>query len=268
MRPDAGAAFAATYRVGNGVAGNVGADSIAHAITTEGRISAVGNPLPATGGRAPENSAEVRRRAPQAFRTQERAVTPDDYAEVTERLPAVQQAAAGLRWTGSWHTVFVTVDREDGAPVAEDDFDDTVTGHLEQFRMAGHDVRVNDPVHVSLEIDLLVCVNRPYFAADVRAGLLDALGSGLRRNGRPGLFHPDNFTFGQTVYLSPLYAAAREVAGVDSVQVTRFHRQGQEDTEPLEDGYMKLGRLEIARLDNDPNFPEHGVLRLDLRGGK
>jgi hypothetical protein len=31
---------------------------------------------------------------------------------------------------------------------------------------------------------------------------------------------------------------------------------------------MKLGRLEIARLDNDPNFPEHGVLRLDLRGGK
>jgi len=268
MRPDAGAAFAATYRVGNGVAGNVGADSIAHAITTEGRISAVGNPLPATGGRAPESSAEVRRRAPQAFRTQERAVTPEDYAEVTERLPAVQQAAAGLRWTGSWHTVFVTVDREDGAPVAEDDFDDTVTGHLEQFRMAGHDVRVNDPVHVSLEIDLLVCVNRPYFAADVRAGLLDALGSGLWRNGRRGLFHPDNFTFGQTVYLSPLYAAAREVAGVDSVQVTRFHRQGQEDTEPLEDGYMKLGRLEIARLDNDPNFPEHGVLRLDLRGGK
>jgi hypothetical protein len=31
---------------------------------------------------------------------------------------------------------------------------------------------------------------------------------------------------------------------------------------------MPLGRLEIARLDNDPNFPEHGVLRLDLRGGK
>jgi hypothetical protein len=31
---------------------------------------------------------------------------------------------------------------------------------------------------------------------------------------------------------------------------------------------MPLGRLEIARLDNDPNFPEHGLLRLDLRGGK
>jgi hypothetical protein len=31
---------------------------------------------------------------------------------------------------------------------------------------------------------------------------------------------------------------------------------------------MRLGRLEIPRLDNDPNFPERGVLRLVLFGGK
>jgi len=31
---------------------------------------------------------------------------------------------------------------------------------------------------------------------------------------------------------------------------------------------MPLDRLEIARLDNDPNFPERGVLRLRLGGGK
>ena len=61
---------------------------------------------------------------------------------------------------------------------------------------------------------------------------------------------------------------ARTVAGVGSVQVTRFQRQGQADPKPLADGFMTLGRLEIARLDNDPNFPEHGVLRLELHGGK
>ena len=87
-------------------------------------------------------------------------------------------------------------------------------------------------------------------------------------DGEHGLFHPDNFSFGETVFLSPLYAAARSVAGVDSVQVTRFHRQGQEDPRPLADGFMTLGRLEIARLDNNPSFPEHGVLRFDLHGGK
>jgi hypothetical protein len=36
----------------------------------------------------------------------------------------------------------------------------------------------------------------------------------------------------------------------------------------LEEGKLTPGRLEIARLDNDPNFPEHGVFHLNIRGGK
>ena len=28
-----------------------------------------------------------------------------------------------------------------------------------------------------------------------------------------------------------------------------------------------MGRLEVARLDNDPNFPERGVLELSYGGG-
>lgn len=266
-RPDSGTAFTANYRIGNGVEGNVGADSIAHAITSEGRITSLRNPLAATGGVAAETSAEVRRHAPHAFRTQQRAVTPDDYAEVTERLVGVQRAAAGLRWTGSWHTVFTTVDRDGGEPVGAE-FGSAVIAHLDRYRMAGHDLRVNDPAHVSLEIDMLVCVNADYFRSNVRLGLLDVFSSGIRDDGEHGLFHPDNFSFGETVFLSPLYAAARSVAGVDSVQITRFHRQGKEDPGPLADGFMTLGRLEIARLDNNPNFPEHGVLRFDLHGGK
>jgi len=267
QRPDAGTIFRAFYRVGNGTEGNVGAQSIAHVVSDEGRIERVTNPLPARGGVAPQNVAELRRAAPNAFRTQERAVTPADYAEVTERLNGVQRAAASLRWTGSWHTVFVTVDRE-GGDVLDQSFGTAVVEHLDHYRMAGHDLEVNDPLFVSLEIDLLVCVKAGYFRSDVRAGLLDVLSRGRRADGSLGLFHPDNFSFGQRVYLSPLYAAARTVAGVASVQVTRFQRAGQDDPKPLADGFMSVGRLEIARLDNDPDFPEHGVLRLQLHGGK
>lgn len=266
-RPESGTAFTARYRVGNGPLGNIGSDMLAHAVTADGRIAAVTNPLPARGGVSPESMDAVRRRAPQAFRTQQRAVTPADYAEVTERLPGVQRAAAELRWTGSWHTVFVTVDRDDGEPV-DAGFAAAVTSHLDRFRMAGHDLHVGEPVQVSLEIDLLVCVDARHFRSHVRSALLDVLGSRMRSDGTRGLFHPDNFSFGQTVFLSPLYAAARAVAGVSSVQVTRFQRQGQDDPTPLADGFLPLGRLEIARLDNDANFPEHGVLRLELHGGK
>jgi hypothetical protein len=70
------------------------------------------------------------------------------------------------------------------------------------------------------------------------------------------------------VYLSAIYAAAHAVPGVASVQIDKFQRQGGDDPTYLIDGALPLGRLEIARLDNDANFPEHGVLRLDLNGGK
>ena len=82
------------------------------------------------------------------------------------------------------------------------------------------------------------------------------------------MFHPDNFTFGQTLYLSPLIAAAQAVDGVGSVQITVFQRQGQDDSKPLQDGFLPMGRLEIARCDNDPNFVEHGVFVLGVAGGK
>ena len=36
----------------------------------------------------------------------------------------------------------------------------------------------------------------------------------------------------------------------------------------LDDGFLSVGRLEVARLDNDPNFPERGIFNLTVEGGK
>ena len=139
---------------------------------------------------------------------------------------------------------------------------------VNNYRMAGHDLKFRDPVYVSLEIDMHVCVQPNYFRSDVETGLLAALGNTQLPNGATGLFYPDNFGFGQTVYLSPIYAAAHAVPGVQSVQVTTLQRQGIPNPTYLISGELPLAPLEIARLDNDRNFPEHGVLRLDLDGGK
>src|SRR5690348_8316779 len=53
-QPDPGMYFAADYRVGNGTAGNVGAESIAHVLRLDARITGVINPLSASGGIDPE----------------------------------------------------------------------------------------------------------------------------------------------------------------------------------------------------------------------
>lgn len=267
-RPDTGTVFAASYRVGNGSAGNIGADSLVHVVGADvSALVLVRNPLPARGGVDPESAERVRRRAPEAFRTQQRAVTPADYVEVTQRFSGVQRAAARLRWTGSWYTVFVTVDRTGGAPLDNPTRHD-LTAHLDSYRMAGHDLEFEPPDYVSLQLSLHVCVKPDYFRSDVRSGLIEMFSNRVFRDGRRGLFHPDNFSFGQPVYLSPLIAAAHQVPGVQSIEVVSFGRQSDDDPIPLDDGQFVLRPREIARLDNDPNFPEHGVLALDLHGGK
>ncbi|HEY7537041.1 MAG TPA: putative baseplate assembly protein [Gaiellaceae bacterium] len=266
-RPELGTSFEATYRVGSGVAGNVGAGSIAHVVTLNGAIPGATNPLAAAGGVDPEPADAVRRDAPEAYLVQERAVTAEDYARVTERDQGVQRAAATFRWTGSWHTVFVTADRAGGLLV-DDRFETGLRRHLDRYRMAGYDLEVDGPRFVPLEIGLHVCVEPDYFRAHVKAAVLDVLGSGIRADGTLGLFHPDRFTFGAPVYLSAIVAATQAVPGVQSVTPTTFQRQRDTTSSGLDTGVLRMGRLEIARLDGDPSFPERGLLELTMGGGK
>jgi hypothetical protein len=267
QRPTPGTSFVATYRVGGGTRGNVGAEAIRHAVAADPAIRNVRNPLPAQGGIEPESIAEVRHKAPFAFRTQARAVTPEDYQTMAQRHPQVQRAAATFRWTGSWWTVLLTVDRLGGLPV-DASFANEIRRFVEPFRTAGHDLDVNGPTFVPLEIEARVQVEPDHFRSDVKTALMQLFSSHTLPDGRRGVFHPDNFTFGQSVYLSPLYAAARKLDGVQFLTIVTFQRQGRSSTDALRQGRLDLGRLEIARLDNDPNFPDRGVFRVSLEGGK
>jgi predicted phage baseplate assembly protein len=245
----------------------VGAEAISTVVGVPG-IVGVRNPLPAAGGTAPESMEEVRQYAPQAFRTQQRAVTEADYAEVAARHPEVQKAAATFRWTGSWTTVFVTVDRRGGLPVRDDArFLRALRAHIERYRLAGYDLEINDPVYVPLDLALDVCVAPGYFRSDVQRALLDALGRYERPGGQRGFFHPDRFTFGQPVYLSQVYGAAMAVEGVASVEVRRFQRLDRAAAGESAAGVLKAASLEIVRLDNDPSRPGDGRLELEMRGG-
>ena len=266
LRPATGTAFSATYRVGNGTAGNVGRNALAHLVTGVGGITQVRNPLPAAGGAEPETGDEVRRDAPQAFSVQERAVTEPDYAAVAERHEGVQRAAATFRWTGSWHTAFVTADRFGGRPV-DAPFERDLRGFLERFRMAGYDLEVDAPVFVPIALGLHVCVLPGHFRSPVAVDVRDALSAHTLPDGRLGLFHPDHLTFGGAVHLSAVLAAVHAVPGVQSVQVTTFERLRVPASSGLTTGVLPMGRLEIPRLDDDPSFPERGVLDLTFGGG-
>jgi len=261
----------ATYRIGNGQAGNVGAEAIAHVVAEIDDVRRVRNPLPAVGGAEPEPMEQVRLYAPQAFRSQRRAVTEQDYADAAQSHPDVQKAVARLRWTGSWHTAFVSVDRRGGRPV-DQDFREELSSFLERYRMAGVDLEVEAPQFVPLDIAFRVCARPGYYRSDVRAALLQAFSSADLPGGGRGFFHPDNFTFGQPVYLSRFVATAMGVLGVDWIDTedhdpNRFRPRGKVAHGELELGRIEIGPLEIARLDNDPNQPENGRIEFIVEGG-
>jgi hypothetical protein len=300
--PEAGTAFRASYRTGNGTPGNVGAETITYVVLRQQKLSGVSllprNPLPATGGTDPEPVSEVKLFAPYAFRDiLERAVTSGDYATLaadnTRRLKersyllaqatdicyvpfeGFQAAKATLRWTGSWYTALVAVDPL-GMERADPELLRETTGYLERYRRVGHDLVVAQAEYVPIDLALTVCVLPHYLRAHVESALLDVFGNRVLPDGGKGFFHPDNLTFGEGIFVSQIVAAAQAVPGVQNVMVTRLERwelvepaPGETDAEELPaDSVLTLGNLQIARLDNDANFPENGRLVLDMRGGR
>ncbi|WP_369269472.1 putative baseplate assembly protein [Streptomyces sp. R11] len=266
-RPTPGSRLALHYRLGGGKAGNVGAEAINHLVVQADceppPAAVVRNPLPAVGGTEPEPVEQVRQLAPLDLRrTRLRAVTAEDYAALATALPGVQRAAAELRWTGSVQEAHVAVDAYGiGAPSAE--LLTSVAQALEPYRRIGHDVVVGAARPVPLDIELTVCAKPGHQHGQILAELYRVLGRGVR-----GFFHPDALTFGEPVRLSRLVAVAAAVPGVESVQVTRLQRLFAPDRGEKEDGVLRLGPLEIATCDNDPDRPENGRLAISLGGAR
>ncbi len=255
--------FFAIYRVGNGKQGNVGRETITRIANSESfnaeGVTLIRNPMEAQGGIDPEDMENVRQFAPQAFRTQERAVTQEDYVQVLKQYPGIQSAYADIRWTGSWHTAFIAIDRVGGQPV-DDVFKQEIMQYFEKYRLAGYDVEIIDPNYVPLLIHVNVCIAQNYYWGDVEMALLDIFSNRILLDGTTGFFYPDNFSFGQTVYLSKIIEAALRVPGVNSITVDTFQRFGKVPNNELANAKIVIASSEIARLDNDPNFQENGKI--------
>lgn len=269
--PTAGTTLACEYRIGNGSIANVGAESIAHIVLPpelQGLVQLVRNPLPTSGGTEPESTERVRQRAPFAFRTNRRAVTPEDYANRAKAHPSIRNAVATFRNSGSWRTVFITVDPLGGGGVSTQ-LERDLREFIEPFRLAGVDLEIDSPVFVALRVELSVEVEHDHVRDHVAIALARTFSANTLPDGTRGFFHPDRLTFAKPVHLSEIYEAAQSVPGVASVIVTKFAREDRpDDTSALASGTLDLGWREIPRLDNDPNFPDRGTLRFSLRGGR
>jgi hypothetical protein len=264
--PDAGVAFTATYRTGNGTAGNVGREALAHVLLAGSGITGVRNPLAAQGGVDPETMQHIVQVAPFAFQTQMRCVTAADYGAMAATLNDVNEATGTIRWTGSWYSAFVSIDPVGTWTTA---LQSEVTTSLNMLRMMGTDLVVEQAIFVGLNIGLEICVAPSFFQGDVYAAVWQVLVTGNACTGTPGLLNAANFQFGQTVYASPIIAAAQAITGVAAVTLVTFERMSA----PTPAGtapptQLVMGATEIPCCNNDPNHADRGTLTLTMDGGK
>lgn len=278
--PPEGADVTVRLRIGNGSEGQVAAGALtafdeAFVFPTPGqRIVAVRNPFAASGARDAQSLAEARLLGPFQLRLQNRAVVPADYEACLAagvRLGPARivpvQSKARLRQTGTWTTVFVSVDLPQRRPLAATPgLRAALEALLQQRKMAGVDVHVEDARYCPLHIGLRVEVDAGHFARDVRSAVEQALVGPL--TGALPFFGAGRFRFGQAVHLSDLYAVVTAVEGVRSVAVTRFKRLGDRYADREAQGFVPVGALEVARCDNDPADPSQGVLFVRTCGGK
>lgn len=272
----AGAVVEAGYQVGGGVSGNVGAGQLTFvqelAGTLGGAVTAAWNPFDVTDGRDPEPVEKVRRNAPEAYRARQlRAVTLADYVGRAEEVPGVSRAVARYAWTGSWRTVRVVIDPA-GTVASGGTLDDRlradVAAHLEAVRLIGEDLELRPPRYVPLDVRVTVCAEPGYWREDLRFVLEQEFSDGWTADGRPGFFHPDQWTFGQALHRSAIEGRIQRVAGIRhvvSIAMKRFNAPtpGAPGTAVLEMGFD-----EVVLLSNDPDHLERGLIRFEVQGGR
>ena len=260
--PVPGSEFKATYRVGNGVTGNVGSETITQVVTGLNGIESLTNPLAAAGGREQETNQLGRMYASQAFRIQERAVTAEDFAQIAERYAEVASAAAAYFWTGSWDTVYLAVRRVAGKPIDEA-FEAGLQAYFAGFIMAGLALEIIPPVMVPLVIEILVTTAPEYASSEVRQQLETLFGTGYLDDGTPAFFNPDRLGFGHTIAFSAIADWALQVPGVAGIEPIEFRRLSLDDGGNHSE--IPIGPIEIARADNNPTFPQNGEITFVMR---
>ena len=264
--------FRARYWVGTGSAGNVLADTITgvRAVDDPGAAQAlsavelVRNPLPATGGTDPERIAEATRAIPgSATLDQPRALTAPDYARLAATNPRVAHAVAELRAGGVRTVADVRVQPLIGQEPSQELLQD-VRAELMRIRRIGHDFIVRGPDYRSVSIAVTVTLDSTADRGGTAAAVTAALGSD---GGTSAFFGPRQLDFGRTVWASALVARAQQIPGVVQVELTAMRFL---DT-PAGTGVpprLELGPTQIARMDNDPNRPDHGYLSVTVKGGR
>jgi predicted phage baseplate assembly protein len=208
----------ATYRSGLGPAGNLGPQAISLLNTRPFGLKNGLNPLPATGGAAPERLANARQNAPRTVRTLDRIVSLDDYTDFARGFAGVAKALAVPLWSGESEVVHVTVAGIGGAWIDPQGspWSNLVAGILDASPGL-QAIRVSNYLPAYFYLSAKIVVDPARELDVVMAEVTHALRRELSFAARD---------LAQTMTEAEAIMVAQNVVGVIAVEITQLYRAG------------------------------------------
>jgi predicted phage baseplate assembly protein len=207
------------YRLGGGVAGNVGAHSLSVLKQSIAFVQGVTNPFPASGGADAETIDEAKRRGTYAIKNRDRAITAEDYEQLALAASRrVARAKCVQASDGSISLLLVPkAEREDGESkaVPSRDLIDRVAAYLDKRRLITARVNVGKPKQVPVSLELTISLKPGATADRVKSDVKDKVKK---------LLHPlhggpkgEGWPFGRAVGKADVYPVVEGVEGVDRI---------------------------------------------------
>lgn len=206
--PPLGDSIDINYNRCDGESANVAANTVINIISPLptppiGYTISVSNPSRAAGGTGVEDLASLKKHIPLQLRTNNRAVTEQDFVDIATLNPQVAQAAVSYS-CGKFVSVYVV---PDGGGIASQALLNDVSNFFEPRRIitTSIDVLAAGEIRIQLSLTLRVAANqlRASVEADVRSALLN-------------FFSVDNQSIGGALRISDIYQTIENVTGVSS----------------------------------------------------
>lgn len=218
--PTVGASIKVTYAVCSGSVGNVPSNTVTAFTSNAIAGVSVGTSTAFTGGSDIESVDSMKRSIKATVRTQQRAVTLQDFADYASLTAGVYKAVASYSASASTVTLHAmplvtnyTTYSAASVPVPSAIQTDLVSS-IQPLALLGVTVASAPTVFLHrLNIQANVYVKPNYVSTAVKADVLNAI---------DGLFELDNLDFGKEIRIGDVYRTILSVAGVDYAEISSF----------------------------------------------
>ena len=222
--PPTGAQITVNYRYGVGSAGNVAIGTILQVNPPIQGVSVFNN-VAATGGSDNESIDQMRYSIPRAIRTKNRAVTLQDFADLSMQVPGVAKATS----SGQFYTNVKVYIAPVGGGYPTTDLRASVDTYLTDRSLVGASVEVHpfstsEWLYQDIQLGIQVHVRKEYGQLTVINAVHDALIS---------LLSFEAMEFGGFISQGDVYHAVLAVPGVDYMVLTSMFPLAQDGVTPI-----------------------------------